>query len=347
MSGGHDPDIDPGRYRAANVLEGHFLEHPDVLGLDLEVDVADLVQEEGPAVGLLEAAHAVAVGAGERPLDVAEQLALEQVLRECRAMHLDEGARRTGTSGVDGCGQELFAGSALPSDQDRRWAGRDLPGHRDHRPDRRTRALDLIEDGVDRVVLGVFLGQRRGPDPGGSDRPDCTLGPVSKLLLKNQDFAAVARRSFRPCRAARGSKPPAFAGCRPSAAQSRHRAERFRKAISSSSNGIPLRLGPRISKPASWPLRPTALAASPPGRSSRRSRDQAGTCRQRMGEPPRRGLLEPNYQGIVHGQGLLVGRGPVTDHKVKCLFRGLAEIQRSPTRPARPPLPLPAAVCPA
>ena len=66
--------------RAADALERHLLEHPEELGLDLEVDVADLVQEEGPAVGLLEAAHAVAVGAGERPLDVAEQLALEQVL---------------------------------------------------------------------------------------------------------------------------------------------------------------------------------------------------------------------------------------------------------------------------
>ena len=41
--------------------------------------VADLVEEERAAVGLLEAALAGARGAGERALLVAEQLALEQV----------------------------------------------------------------------------------------------------------------------------------------------------------------------------------------------------------------------------------------------------------------------------
>ena len=59
--------------------------------------VADFVEEERAAVGLLEAADALLVGAGERPLLVAEQLRLEQVLLERRAVDLHEvaaGAQR-------------------------------------------------------------------------------------------------------------------------------------------------------------------------------------------------------------------------------------------------------------
>ena len=42
------------------------------LGLHFPGDVADLVEEQGAAVGQLEAAGPVADGAGERPLDVTE-----------------------------------------------------------------------------------------------------------------------------------------------------------------------------------------------------------------------------------------------------------------------------------
>ena len=54
---GQDPDVDRDRLRAADPLERHLLEHAEQLGLDLEVDVADLVEEERAAVGLLEPAR--------------------------------------------------------------------------------------------------------------------------------------------------------------------------------------------------------------------------------------------------------------------------------------------------
>ena len=129
MGRGQDPDVDRDRLRAADALERHLLEHAQQLGLDLQVDVADLVEEERAAVGLLEPADAVAVGAGERPLDVAEQLALEQALREGRAVDLDERPCRAGAGGVDRRGQQLLARAALAADQHGRWAGRDLAGH--------------------------------------------------------------------------------------------------------------------------------------------------------------------------------------------------------------------------
>ena len=54
------------------------------LDLDRDRHVADLVEEQRAAVGVLEPADAIAVGAGERPLDVAEELALQHVLARAR-----------------------------------------------------------------------------------------------------------------------------------------------------------------------------------------------------------------------------------------------------------------------
>ena len=55
-----------------------LLQHAQQLGLQLERQLADLVEEQRAAVGLLEqAARARAVGAGERAAHVAEQLALD------------------------------------------------------------------------------------------------------------------------------------------------------------------------------------------------------------------------------------------------------------------------------
>ena len=60
------------RLAGADSLEGAFLQNAEQLGLHFEGDVADFVEEERAAVGQLEAADLVAVGARERALDVAE-----------------------------------------------------------------------------------------------------------------------------------------------------------------------------------------------------------------------------------------------------------------------------------
>jgi hypothetical protein len=74
------PHVDAQRARAAEPLELVLLEHAQDLGLRARAHVADFVEEQRAAVGLLEAADALLVGAGERALLVAEQLRLEQVL---------------------------------------------------------------------------------------------------------------------------------------------------------------------------------------------------------------------------------------------------------------------------
>ena len=107
--------------------------------------VADFVEEQRAAVGLLEAADALLVGAGEGALLVAEQLRLEQVLLQRRAVHLDEVAARAQRVVVDRAGDQLLAGARFAADQHRRVALRDLLDDREHRLQRAARADDPVE----------------------------------------------------------------------------------------------------------------------------------------------------------------------------------------------------------
>ena len=79
-----------------------LLQHAQHLGLRLQAHVADLVEEDRAAVRQLELAAAVGHGAGERAAHVAEQLALDQLLGNRRAVHLDE-RRRCGGGSARGC----------------------------------------------------------------------------------------------------------------------------------------------------------------------------------------------------------------------------------------------------
>jgi hypothetical protein len=88
--------VDPGRPRGADTIEALFLEHPEELGLVIGAQVADLVQEDRAAVGLLEPSLAVGHGAREAAADVPEQLALEEVGRDGGHVHGDEGMRGGG-----------------------------------------------------------------------------------------------------------------------------------------------------------------------------------------------------------------------------------------------------------
>ena len=71
-----DGDLGLGADRADLAL----LQRAQELGLELDRHLADLVEEQRAAVGLLEQALPALLGVGERALGVAEQLALEQLL---------------------------------------------------------------------------------------------------------------------------------------------------------------------------------------------------------------------------------------------------------------------------
>src|SRR5690606_36300990 len=126
------------------------------LRLEVEVELADLVEEEGPAVGLLELADVAGVRAGEGAVLVPEELALHELARDRGAVDDDERPALPVRVVVDGAGDELLAGPALALDRDREVAADRLLDepvvalHRAAVPD------DLFEP----VLLGHLAAQR-------------------------------------------------------------------------------------------------------------------------------------------------------------------------------------------
>ena len=84
------PHVDLDRRLAADPVELAFGQHAQQPRLQRGRHVADLVEKQRAAIGLLEAAAAQRIGAGERALLVAEQLGLEQVRGERRGVERDE-----------------------------------------------------------------------------------------------------------------------------------------------------------------------------------------------------------------------------------------------------------------
>ena len=102
---------------AAEPLELLLLQHAQHLGLRLQAHVADLVEEDRALVGLLELADLPIGGAGERALLVAEQLRLDQLVGDRRAVDLHERAVAAQALAVDRARHQLLADAALAPDQ--------------------------------------------------------------------------------------------------------------------------------------------------------------------------------------------------------------------------------------
>ena len=107
---GDDPHVDLDRLHAAQAHELALLHDAQQLGLRLERDVADLVEEDAALVGQLEEPLLRVDGAGERALDVAEEVRLEQVRRQVARVDGDERPGRRAAS----CVWMARATSSLP-----------------------------------------------------------------------------------------------------------------------------------------------------------------------------------------------------------------------------------------
>ena len=98
------------------------------LRLQADIHLADFVEQQRPAIRRLEFADTACDGAGERTLLVAEQLGLQQVVRDRRTVQRDERARRAARATMDVARQHLLAGARFTHDQHRGIGGRDLFG---------------------------------------------------------------------------------------------------------------------------------------------------------------------------------------------------------------------------
>ena len=124
---GDHPHVDVHRFRRAEPLDLPFLKHAQHLGLRLQAHVADFVEEDRAAVGLLELADLPLGRAGERSLLVAEQLRLDEVFGNRRAIHLHEPLAAARAVAMNRPRDELLADAAFALQQHGRVRGRRLP----------------------------------------------------------------------------------------------------------------------------------------------------------------------------------------------------------------------------
>ena len=101
-----------------------LLDEAQQLGLEVEPDVADLVEEQGAAVGAADDARERCLGAGERALAVAEQLALEHVARHRGAVEGHERAVGAVRGAMDHAREHLLAGAGFAGEEDRAGGSR-------------------------------------------------------------------------------------------------------------------------------------------------------------------------------------------------------------------------------
>ena len=163
---GDDAHVDLDRDAAADRRVLALLEHAQQLRLRLHRHVADLVEEERAAVGLLEPAGAAGHRAGEGALLVAEELGLDQLARDRRQLTATNGPERRAPVVVQRAGHELLAGAGLARDHDRE-VGRHQPGERPVDLLHRGRAADerdLLVLGGAVHVRGAARPRQRPPD---------------------------------------------------------------------------------------------------------------------------------------------------------------------------------------
>src|SRR5690606_33495580 len=133
--------------------------HAQHLGLRGRRHVADLVEDQRAAVGLLELARAILGGAGERALHVAEELALDQLRGTRRAVHLDQRLLAARRALVQRRRDELLARAVLAGDQHARRRRRAAGDLLDQRADARARPNDLAVALDALAQLRVLLAQ--------------------------------------------------------------------------------------------------------------------------------------------------------------------------------------------
>ena len=91
MGGGNHPNIDFNQLAATNAKELALGQHAQQTSLQRQGHVADFIQKQSAAVGLLEATGVASLGSGERAGLVTKQLGLEQLGRNRGGVQGHEG----------------------------------------------------------------------------------------------------------------------------------------------------------------------------------------------------------------------------------------------------------------
>ena len=114
---GDDPDVDRHRLVGADGNHLALLERGQQFGLEVERQIADLIEEQGAAVRRLQPADAIAARIGEGALHMAEQFRFEEIFGDRAEIDRDEhpvGAPRTS---VKLARDQFLAGAVLAQDK--------------------------------------------------------------------------------------------------------------------------------------------------------------------------------------------------------------------------------------
>jgi len=121
-----DPHVDRDRFLSAEPLDLPSLQEAQQARLALDRHVADLVEKQRTAVRRFDPAHAPLVRAGERAALIAEQLRLQQVMRNRPAVDRDERPLAAAGTLVNRERRQFLAGARLAGDEYARVGLRDL-----------------------------------------------------------------------------------------------------------------------------------------------------------------------------------------------------------------------------
>ena len=137
IRGADQADIHRNGLGTAHTHHASVLDHPQQLGLQVQRNIADFVQEQRPAVGLLKLAYMARMGIGEGAFYVAEEFALEQRFGNGPGIHRHHRLSAAEAPGMDLPRQHILAGAVFAGDE-HRGVGRGNLVHRfpdgGHRP---------------------------------------------------------------------------------------------------------------------------------------------------------------------------------------------------------------------
>ena len=182
---GEEADVDPPSSHRPDAHHGSLLEHAQKLGLEVHRELADLVQEDGAAIGRLEEPRLRGVRAGERPSFVAEPLALQQMLGDRGAVQAHEGLVRATGPAMNRLGDDLLARARL--------AGNENADH----PRR-----DAVDDLLD-------LAHRGAPSQRDVIRRTRNMSRDVASLEHDDDVSQLERLAHPEWHGRRGREPPA------------------------------------------------------------------------------------------------------------------------------------------
>jgi hypothetical protein len=117
VAGRQHADIDLDRPAAADPVDLPLLDRPQQLRLQANIHLADLIEQQGAAMGFLELADPPRGRSGEGPLFMAEKLGLEEVFRNGGTVDRDQRSGVAAALAVNMPGDHFLARAAFAGDQ--------------------------------------------------------------------------------------------------------------------------------------------------------------------------------------------------------------------------------------